>query len=49
VSRFDDDRWTAIDAGLDLDPGDDSEFEPLPPPRSIRNVIRDLADYPPTT
>jgi hypothetical protein len=49
VSRFDDDRWTAIDAGeLDLDPGDD-EFEPLQPPRSIRNVIRDLADYPPTT
>jgi hypothetical protein len=49
VSRFDDDRWAAIEAGLDLDPDDDGEFEPEPPPRRTRNVLRDLANYQPTT
>jgi hypothetical protein len=37
-----DDEWEP-DALFDLDP---DEWEPLPPPRPIRDVIRDLADYP---
>ncbi|MET8624561.1 hypothetical protein ABZW30_12525 [Kitasatospora sp. NPDC004669] len=41
-----DDEWDGweTEALLDLDPDD---WEPLPPPRPIRNVIRDLADYQP--
>jgi hypothetical protein len=49
VSRFDDDRWAAIEAGFDLDPDDEPKPTPEPPPRHTRNVLRDLADYPPTT
>lgn len=48
MSRYEDDHWQAIDLEPDLDPGNDSEFEPLPPPRHTRNIIRDLADYQPT-
>ncbi|MFF7991743.1 hypothetical protein ACFZDG_18360 [Kitasatospora xanthocidica] len=42
-----DDEWDGWEdkALFGLDPDD---WEPLPPPRPIRDVIRDLADYQPT-
>lgn len=46
MSRYEDDRWAAIDHGLEAG-SDERAAKPEPPPPGIHTVIRDLADYQP--
>ncbi|NUP53390.1 MAG: hypothetical protein HOW97_39620 [Catenulispora sp.] len=43
-----DDEWDGWEEQTLLDDLDPDQWEPLPPPRPIHNVISDLADYQPT-